>query len=152
MVDEISWTFYGYITPAGSPDVQDWFDGLLVEERDEAKDVLGYLQRLHSHLWVKPDFERLDHDVSEVRFKVNVLHVQKIYRIYGAFWPEKRRHSYTFLIGKDKKVDNDRRGKKEAIERLKKLRNGQATIKKFEFEESASSQTSARGDGPQSIC
>jgi len=133
MSDEISWTFYGYVTPAGSPDVQNWFDGLLAEEQDEAKDVLAYLQRLPSHLWVKPEFERLDHDVSEIRFKVNVLHIQRIYRIYGAFWPERRRHSYTFLIGKDKKVDNDRRGKREAIERLKRLRNGQATIKEFEF-------------------
>ena len=139
MVDEISWTFYGYVTPAGGPDVQDWFNSLLPEERDEATDVLAYLQRLPSHLWVKPDFDRLDHDVSEIRFKVNVLHVQKIYRIYGAFWPEKRRHSYTFLIGKDKKVDNDRRGKKDAIRRLQNLRNGRATVREFKFEEGSDS-------------
>jgi hypothetical protein len=151
MTDETCWTFYGYVTPAGSLDVQDWFMSLLPEERDEAKDVLGYLQQLPSHLWVKPDFEKLDHDISEIRFKVNVLHVQRIYRVYGAFWPEKRRHSYTFLIGKDKKVDNDRRGKNEAIKRLKELRSRKATIRKFEFEEGVDSETSTGERSPQPI-
>jgi len=132
-VEEISWTFYGYETPAGGKDVQDWFDGLRVEERDEATDVLVYLQALPRHQWFKPGFDLLDDDVSEIRFKVNALHVRKIYRIYGAFWPEKQRHSYTLLIGKDKKVDNDRRGKAEAIKRLKQLRRGEARIHEFKF-------------------
>ena len=133
MTDEISWTFYGYETPARSRDVQDWFDGLLREEQDAAKDILAYLQALPRRLWSKPDFGLLDHDISEVRVKVNVLHVQRIHRIYGAFWPEGQRYSYTFLIGKDKKVDNDRRGKKEAMKRLKQLRRGEAAIHEFKF-------------------
>ena len=132
-VENISWTFYGYVTPNGRRDVQEWFDALRPEEQDEARDVLTYLQRLPRHSWRKQDFDILDHDISEIRFKVNVLHVQRIYRIYGAFWPAGRRHSYTFLIGKDKKGDNDRRGKHEAIQRLRMLRNEETTIHEFEF-------------------
>lgn len=131
MAEEVVWTFYAYVTPAGGKDVQEWFDGLSEEERDEAGDVIRYLQNLPKHLWVKPDFEPLDHDISEVRFKVNVLHAKRIYRIYGCFWPEKHRHCYAFLIGKDKKVDNDRHGKGEAIARLKRLRRGEAAVEKF---------------------
>jgi hypothetical protein len=137
--EAVQWTFYGYVTPAGGKDVQDWFDELPEESRTEAKEVLGYLQALPRHLWKKPEFELLDHDISEIRFKVNVEHEQHIYRIYGAFWPEHQRHSFTFLVGKDKKIDNDRRGKKEAIKRLKKLKlppasNERGSIHEFEFE------------------
>jgi hypothetical protein len=130
--EQISWMFYGYRSPAGRKDVQEWFDSLLDEERDEAKDVLAYLQKVPSKLWVEPDFKHLDQDISEVRFRVSVL--KRIYRIYGAFWPEKTRHVYTLLIGKNKKVDNDRQGKKEAVERLKRLRRKEATIHEFDFE------------------
>src|SRR6266568_9357454 len=98
MADEISWTFYGYVTPAGGRDVQDWLNALSEEERDEARDVLVYLQKLPRNLWPESDFKLLDGDVSEIRFKVSILHIRRIYRIYGAFWPEKVRHSYTFLI------------------------------------------------------
>lgn len=105
--DQISWRFCGYVTPAGGCDVQEWFDALLEVERDEATDVLAYLQHLPRHLWRLPDFESFDTDISEIRFKVGSL--KKIYRIYGTFWPERERCSYTFLIGKNKKVNNDRR-------------------------------------------
>jgi hypothetical protein len=133
VVEKVSWTFYGYITPNGRKDVQEWFDGLLDEEIEEVRDVLGYLQPQPRHLWGKPEFDTLDHDISEIRLKINVLHAQTTYRIYGAFWPEKRRHSYTLLVGKNKKVDNDRRGKREAIERLKRIRRNEATIHEFKF-------------------
>src|ERR1035441_3157327 len=120
----IKCVFDGYMTPNRRLDVQEWFDALSEDEKDEARDVLAYLQHQPRHLWCRPEFEVLDHDISEVRFKVNALHVQHVYRIYGAFWPERKRYSFTFLIGKDKKVDNDRKGKKEAIDRLGRLRRG----------------------------
>jgi len=50
MIETVSWTFYGYRTPAGGKEVQEWFDMLLEEERDEARDVLGYLQVQPIHL------------------------------------------------------------------------------------------------------
>jgi hypothetical protein len=121
------------MTPNRRADVQEWFNALSEDEKDEGRDVLAYLQHQPRHLWGRGGFEVLDHDISEVRFKVNVLHVQRIYRIYGAFWPERQRYSLTFLIGKDKKVDNDRKGKKEAIDRLARLRRGEATIHEFKF-------------------
>jgi hypothetical protein len=133
MAETIKWTFYGYVTPNRRKDVQGWFDALSPEARDEARDVLAYLQHQPRHLWCRPEFDVLDHDTSEIRFKVNVLHEQRVYRIYGAFWPERKRYSFTFLLGKDKKVDNDRNGKKEAIDRLRRLRRGEATIHEFEF-------------------
>jgi len=152
MVDEVSWTFYGYQTPAEGRDVQDWFDGLEEEERDEIRDILGYLQKLTPAAWRdKPDFEPLGDEVSEIKIKVHVAHLKRIYRIYGAFWPEGKRYSYTLLLGKNKKVDNDRRGKKEAIKRLKKLRRREATIHEFEFEKGSDRQTSARQGSPPTI-
>jgi len=132
MEPEICWRFYGYVTPAGNRDVQGWFDALMEDEQDEMQDVLAYLQRLPRHLWTKPSFEQIDADISEIRFKVNAL--KRIYRIYGAFWPEGQRYCYTFLIGKNKKVDNDRRGKSEALDRLKRLRRMEAGVHEFKFE------------------
>lgn len=111
--------------------LQEWFDGLYVDARYEALDVLGYLQRLPRHLWHGPQFEALDADLSEIRFRVGSL--SQWYRMYGTFWPEERRYSYTLLLGKEKKVKNDTKGKKEARERLKKLRNKEATIHVFRF-------------------
>jgi hypothetical protein len=133
MAEEISWRFYGYMTPAGGREVQDWYDGLSDEEKDEARDALSYLHKMPNHLWVGPRFKSIGDSISEVRFKVNVLHQQGTYRIYGAFWPVGQRYSYTFLLGKDKKVKNDRRGKREAIKRLRLLEQGRASVHDFEF-------------------
>ena len=55
MADEkISWRFYGYVTPGGGCDVQEWFDSLSEDERDEARDAIGYLQVQPRRLWNKP--------------------------------------------------------------------------------------------------
>jgi hypothetical protein len=140
MVDRVSWTFYGYKTPFGQPVVQEWFDGLKEEERDEAQDALAYLQKLPRVSWGKPRFEPLSDDISEVRFKVNILHLKGTYRIYGAFWPEGNRFSYTLLLGKKKKESNDKRGKAEAVERLRKLRRKEANIHEFNFENGPDSE------------
>jgi len=113
-------------TSCGRP-VQTWFDALLPEERDEALDSIGYLQKLPLRLWGKPEYAPLGGGLSEIRFKVNVLN--EVMRIYGFFWPplpkEKDRMpgvkyypSYTFLHSKDKKVKNDKAGKKEALKRM----------------------------------
>ncbi|MGA2134107.1 MAG: type II toxin-antitoxin system RelE/ParE family toxin [Bryobacteraceae bacterium] len=134
MADRISWAFYGYRTPSGRADVQDWFDSLPDEVKDEIRDRLAYLQKSEISGWCKPEFEHLGDSISEIRIKVSVPHLKAVYRIYGTFWPEGRRYSYTLLLGKDKKVNNDRHGKLEAIKRLKRLQQGEAIIHEFEFE------------------
>lgn len=94
---------------------------------------MAYLRVLPRHQWGVPKFKVLGHDIVEIRFEVSALHVRRIYRVYGAFWPEGWRGSLTFLIGKNKKVNNDKRGKEEAVRRMKLLRQGEAGIHEFEF-------------------
>ncbi|MCC6366504.1 MAG: type II toxin-antitoxin system RelE/ParE family toxin [Bryobacterales bacterium] len=138
MVDEtVEWSFYGYVTPANGRDVQDWFKALDTDAQDEARDVLVYLQQLPVSSWGKPEFQLLGDEISEIRFKVNTEHAKGVYRIYGAFWPKGQRYSYTFLIGKEKKVKNDRHGKHEALKRLRLLAQGRSSIHEFEFSEDA---------------
>jgi hypothetical protein len=128
----IVWGFYGYRTPAGGREVQDWFDNLPDSTKDEMRDVLGYLQVQPRHLWTLPGFEAFDSELSEVRFKDALKN--KWYRIYGMFsGPEDRRYSYIFLLGKDKKTGNDKRGKEEARRRLKMIKRREATFHDFKF-------------------
>ena len=132
MTEDISWVFHGYVTPAGGRDVQDWFDSVLnEEERDEAKDTIGYLRILPLHLWMKPEYSQLGEGLSELRFKVNSLN--RIYRVYGFFWPKGRRHCYTFLLGRAKKVKNAQADVAEARKRKVRVENGKAKIHEFEF-------------------
>jgi hypothetical protein len=137
---EVIWAFFGYETPAGGRLVQEWFDDLLPEEKDEALDTIGYLQKLPLSLWAKPEYEPLGEGLSELRFKVNVL--KKIYRIYGFFWPpppkaelpgQKRYPSYTFLHGKLKKVSNDKDGQREARKRMGQIERKEARVHAFKF-------------------
>lgn len=141
-IEEVVWQFFGYETPAGGHIVQEWFDALLPEEKEEALDTLGYLQTLPLHLWSKPEYEPLGDGLSEIRFKVNSLN--EVVRIYGFFWPhlpkEKDRHpgvryypAYTFLLGKDKKVKNDKAGVKEARKHKRLIELGKARVHAFKF-------------------
>ena len=65
-------------------------------------------------------------------------------RIYGAFWPAEERFTYTFLYGGNKKVTNDKRGKKEAARRKRLLENGGSSIHEFKFSNESDS-TAAKG-------
>ncbi len=131
--EKIVWRFYGYETPAKGRPVQEWFDGLSDEERDEALDTLSYLQVLPLKSWGKPEYELLGDGLSEIRFKVSSLN--KTYRIYGFFWPTgaDHRHSYTFLLGKEKKVKNDQLGIEESRKRKKKVEQNEAGAHEFKF-------------------
>ena len=131
MIENVSWTFYGYRTPGGGREVQEWFDALFEEERDEARDTFSYLQVLPPQDWGKPEYFPLGEGLSEIRFKVNALN--RIYRVYGFFWPEGKRFSYTFLLGRDKKVSNPRQDIAEARKRKKQVESGKASIHEFEF-------------------
>ncbi len=83
---EVQWRFYGYRAASGRRKVQEWYSSLSQDEKNEIKDVLGYLQALPRISWSEPAFEAFDPDISEVKIKVNVL--KRIYRIYGTFWPK----------------------------------------------------------------
>jgi len=80
-----------------------------------------------------PKFEVFDAEISEIRFTVQAP--KRTYRIYGTFWPTTHRNAYTFLVGKDKKVKNDKAGKKLAEKRLKELihKNNGAGAHVFRF-------------------
>lgn len=130
---KVLWRFYGYETPARGRPVQEWFDELSDAERDEAMDTLGYLQVLPLKSWGKPEYEPLGDGLSEIRFKVSSLN--KTIRIYGFFWPigERNRYSYTFLLGKEKKVKNDQDGVKESNKRKKRVERNEAGAHEFKF-------------------
>jgi hypothetical protein len=130
-MSDVFWRFFGYQTPAGGRQVQEWFDGLTDDERDEIQDTLAYLQKLPIHLWKKPDFFPLQDGLSEVRIKVAVLN--KTLRIYGCFWPDNIRHSYTFLLGAEKKVSNPTHDIKEARKRKKKVEGKEVSVHEFKF-------------------
>jgi hypothetical protein len=135
MIEKVFWTFYGYLTPAGGKEVQEWFDALLEEEQDEARDTIAYLQSQPVQLWVKPDHFPLGDGLSEIRFKVNSLNRE--YRIYGFFWPKGKRFSYTFLLGRDKKVGNPKHDIAEARKRKDRIESGKASTYEFEFQKGA---------------
>src|SRR4051812_41344152 len=120
------WTFWAYLTPAGGQIVQEWYDEQPEEVQYEVYDSLAYLQNLPNHLWKRPHFDTLGgQGISEIRFKVD----GSTYRIYGDFGPE--RSQYTALAGTDKKVNNQRHVKGEAVKRNKKIQRGEAGVHEF---------------------
>jgi hypothetical protein len=141
----IHWRFHGFVTPAGGKDVQKWFDGLEQEERDEILDTILYLQNLPRHLWREPTFEAFDPEISEIKVKVGKLN--RTYRIYGCFWPKGVQYSYTFLVGKYKKVKKDKQGEDLARKRLGQLDRKEATIHEFRFEEELDTADQAESGG-----
>jgi hypothetical protein len=127
----IKWQFWGYVTPAGNADVQDWFDDLLNDEKEDIQDQLAYLQVLPPHLWKGAEFKALGEDISEIRIARGTT--KKLFRLYGTFWPKGLRFCYTLLVGKEKKTKNDRHGKRESEARIKLLRSGGASVRHFKF-------------------
>lgn len=132
-MESVRWSFHAFETPAEGRPVQDWFDALSEAEKDEIRDTVVYLQHLHPAGWKYPRFEPLGDGLSEIRIKVGSLNVW--IRIYGFFWPQQTRFSYTLLYGGSKKVKNDKHGKNEAIRRKRLLENGKAGIHEFSFSE-----------------
>jgi len=132
MVEKICWAFYGYQTPSGGKEVQEWFNALLEEEQDEARDRIGYLQSQPLRLWAKPEYFPLGDGLSEIRFKVNSLNRE--YRIYGCFWPKGKRFSYTLLLGRGKKTGNPKHDIAEARKRKDRVEGGKVSTHEFKFQ------------------
>ena len=130
MADELPWIFHGYRTPAGNPVVQEWFDALLDDVKDEIRDSPTYYENVERHLWIRPGFDELGGEgISEFQFKADGVW----YRIYGDFGPV--RHEYTFLHGCEKKVKNDKAGKQIAKDRKRKLERNEASRHVFRWKE-----------------
>lgn len=127
----VHWRYYAFCTPTGGRPVQDWFDSLLDDERDELTDTLAYLQHLRIDQWEYPKFKHLGKGLSEIRAAVSALH--SWIRVYGTFGPKGQRFAYTFLFGTVKKEKNDKHGKQEAQRNKHLLDIGEANIHEFEF-------------------
>lgn len=126
IVEIWNWAFLGFETSQGNRPVQNWFDGLSVEEQDEARDTLGYYEHLPIQSWGRPGFSPLDGGISEIRFWTPAE-----FRIYGYFGPIRR--SYVFLHGTGKKVKNDKKGKATAKDRKGQLERNEARTHGFKF-------------------
>jgi hypothetical protein len=127
---EWDWQFLGLQWLNKNQPVQEWFDGLPDEAQAELRDTIRHLQHLPPHLWKKPQFDHLaGEDVTEVRFET----ATHFYRIYGYFGPKGERQSFTFLLGNDKKIRNDIKGKREATKRRGFVERGEATVHGFGF-------------------
>ena len=128
MADELPWILYGFVTAAENQVVQEWFDGLAEEIREEIHDSLMYHVQVERHLWRRPGFDELGEEgISEFQFKAEGAW----YRIYGDFGPE--RHEYTFFHGCEKKVKNDKAGKRVAKARQKQLRQNEGSTHIFRW-------------------
>ncbi len=107
----------GTSLPLGVQMSRSGLTGYWSEEQDvKQEDVLGILAALGFAPWGKPHFETLDHDISEIRFKVErSAHTGAPTESMESYWPEKQRHSFTSPGRKgQEKLTMDRRGKKEA--------------------------------------
>jgi hypothetical protein len=127
--------------------VQDWFNALVLEAREEILNLVLHLERLPMGLWRRPDFDPLDGEggISELRPRdVRSAQGNVVYRIYGLKgYPDSR--SYTFLHGTDKDVKNDIEGKGFAKRRAGQLARREARTHKFDF---AAEFTSAPEEEP----
>jgi Gp49-like protein DUF891 len=130
-----NWRFLGFETLKGNRPVQDWFDALDDEGRNELLDTLYYLRALPNHLWRRPKFDHLEGDISEI---IGWTASDEL-RIYGYF--PGLQQTYMFLNGKSKKVANDKHGKRIAKDRLKLLRRGEAGFHEFEFNRDSTQKT-----------
>ncbi|HEY1903607.1 MAG TPA: hypothetical protein VGG56_14330 [Terracidiphilus sp.] len=124
--------FAGYVSEAGGRLIQDWYDGLPEEERDEVKDTLNYLASLPPAQWRRPEFDKLDPPLHEIGCKANAKN--HWIRIYGVF-DKNQRGRFIFLYGNGgKKVKNDKPGKRNALARLSLLEQGKARTHEFVIE------------------
>lgn len=112
--------------------MQDWYESLPAEEHDEIQDTMNHLASIPVTSWRRPEFDKVDAPLSEIRCKANKANHE--IRIYGVFNP-KVRGQFVFLYGNEaKKKDEDKAGKAVALKRWGLVQNGKASIHEFEFE------------------
>lgn len=131
--------FFHFESAKDGRPVQDWFNNLFADHRDEVKDRLSYLASLPSGAWEDPLFDPLigEGGISEIRFKeIKCVRGKFCYRIYGFFGQEDEQgeESYNFLHVVNKDRRNDRHGKTIAKNRLRELQNAEATLQPFNMD------------------
>lgn len=128
---QYDWTFRGFETPAGNRPVRDWIAALAPATRDELIDIVLYMRIRPPNEWAGEHFKPLEDGISEIRFRG----ADCVCRIYGYFGPTWCVQSYTFLVGAEKKVKNDRDSKKLAKSRRDQIERKEARFYPFSFEE-----------------
>lgn len=135
-------SFAGYVSEAGGRVVQEWYDSLPEVERDEIKDTLNYLGSIPPTQWRRPEFDKLDSPLHEIGCRASEKN--HWIRIYGAF-DRRIRGRFIFLLGTaEKKVRNDKTGKKKALERWNLLEQRKAKTHDFVIESGSPSQDSQK--------
>lgn len=97
------WTFKFYVSAAGRPVVQDWYDDQVDDAQAAFDTVLEYLAQRRRTEWGRPEFAPLSgkhSGLGELRFDYGKLE----YRPIGCFGPT--RSDFTILIGSIKKGKN----------------------------------------------
>jgi hypothetical protein len=124
------WSFAGYVTEAGKRIVQNWYDSLPHEEREELQDLLNYASDIE--LWKRPEFDKVSKPLHEFRVKANIANHEV--RLYGVFDPNVRRR-FIFLHGVTaKKRDRDKKGQDLALSRWSLIKQGKASTHEFAIE------------------
>ncbi len=130
-------SFAGFVSEAGGRLVQEWYDGLSESAREELQDTLNYLAAIPPWQWRRPEFDKLQAPLHEIRCKDS--ETNHWIRVYGAF-DKKVRGRFIFLYGNaEKKVKNDKAAKKLALARFALLEQGKATTHEFVIEEGTAS-------------
>jgi hypothetical protein len=128
-------SFYGIYVEGEGRIVQKWFNGLILEAREEILNLVVHLERLPMGRWRRPEYDPLEGEggISELRpMDVRCSEGNFTYRIYGVRGhPEN--NSYTFLHGTDKDAKNDIEGKGFAKWRFSQLARQEAQTHKFDF-------------------
>jgi hypothetical protein len=128
---QYDWTFYGFETPAGNRLIRDWIVGLPDEARYELIDILVLMKTRPHDEWPAEHFKPLEDALSEIRFRGADCN----WRIYGYFGPDGYKQPYTFLVGTEKKVSNQRDAKQLAKDRRSQIQHGAAKVHAFSFED-----------------
>src|ERR1700722_319092 len=127
------WEFVGFESTAEGKPVQEWFNGLRDEAKEEIVDLIAHMRIATSTLWRRPEYDPLDGEggISELR-PANVRTEQgtATYRLYGF----RGNRVYILLHGNRKGVTNDRQGKQIGRRRLAELQRNTATTHRFDFE------------------
>src|ERR1700683_1903902 len=133
------WEFLAFESVAEGHPVQEWFNNLPEDHREEIIDLLDYVRNTTGRPWPKKIFDPLKGEggISEIKpANIPCLRDGKVkvitYRMYGFFGPPGHEHTYTFLHCAEKDVKNDRTGKQIAKGRLDEIERRTARVHKFD--------------------
>jgi hypothetical protein len=134
--------FAGYASEAGGHLIQDWFDGLKVEERDEIKDTLNYLVSIPVTDWRRPEVDKVASPIVEIRCKATK--VNHMIRLYGVFDGNVRARFIILHATESKKKGSDQTAQKLALKRMASVNSRKASTHEFSFQERTPEQNQER--------